>query len=172
MSLDKNQWSYARFQQTPDGIAAWLSEKAERAKCFTNTFGFCTYWKCRVFFEEAFQEQAEQDESGLTTLNNKKRFEDGRIGLGFRIPFFDQFLCTLWKFKAKRVTRSMLATWFGVNPRTISAYLNRWCPLLGAAGRSLVWLPSSQYLRDSQPKIMKENDMHTVVLAGDCTGSH
>ena len=43
MSLDKNQWSYARFQQTPDGIAAWLSEKAERVKCFTNTFGFCTY---------------------------------------------------------------------------------------------------------------------------------
>jgi hypothetical protein len=44
-------------EQPPDEIAAWPGA-----------------------FAKTFQEQAEQDESELTILNNKKRLEDGRTG--------------------------------------------------------------------------------------------
>ena len=131
--------------------------------------GFCSFEAAYTFFEASFQEEAEQDASGLTTMSRVEKIKDGRSGLGYKINHFHQYLCALWKFKAKQVTGSTLRAWFGINPKTISRYLRRWCHWLGEAGRSLVWLPSSQYLRDTQPQMMKDNGMPNAVLAGDCT---
>ena len=169
IALPPAQWCYAQFQKKPREVADWLAQKKERGACFRGTFGFWSYIGCRVLFEGTFVEMAEQDAANLTTMNVKCTHADGRNGLGFSLPFFDQMLCALWKFKAKHVTNSTIATWFGVHPKTIQTYLRKWCPLLGSTGRALVFIPSSQYLKDTQPDLMKDNGMANVVLAGDCT---
>mmetsp|Transcript_17144 Transcript_17144/g.38436 ORF Transcript_17144/g.38436 Transcript_17144/m.38436 type:complete len:313 (-) Transcript_17144:411-1349(-) len=80
----------------------------------------------------------------------------------------EEFCLALWRMR-QRPSNIFLSKFAGTAEKNVSRVVNTWIPRCGAVGRSLVWLPSMDYIKRAVPESFRRSGMESVALIGDCT---